>query len=203
MKKIKIFTVISFVLISVTALSACKSDDKSLSTESQKTQPVSSTVQATDYTYKPIEIISNEAETKYIHTVPPIPTEENKTEKKTATNKTANAKTDITTKNSSTGEKIEEIINDLSLITKTSPVTKGNSATVIIQGKPNARYIIEFYKNNSEKANYDGLKELTADSSGFVSWTFSIENDCEVGERKVIVKEKNSNRFIQTSITVQ
>ena len=54
MKKIKIFTVISFVLISVTALSACKSDDKSISTESQKTQPVSSTVQATDYTYKPI-----------------------------------------------------------------------------------------------------------------------------------------------------
>lgn len=203
MKTIKIFTVISFVLISVTALSACKSDDKSLSTESQKTQPVSSTVQATDYTYKPIEIITKEAETKYIHTVPPIPTEENKTEKKTETNKTANAKTDITTKNSSTGEKIEEIINDLSLITKTSPVIKGNSATVIIQGKPNARYIIEFYKNNSEKANYDGLKELTADSSGFVSWTFSIENDCEVGERKVIVKEKNSNRFIQTSITVK
>ena len=89
------------------------------------------------------------------------------------------------------------------MITKTSPVIKGNSATVIIQGKPNARYIIEFYKNNSEKATYDGLKELTADSSGFVSWTFSIENDCEVGERKVIVKEKNSNRFIQTSITVK
>ena len=203
MKTIKIFTVISFVLISVTALSACKSDDKSVSTESQKTQPVSSTVQATDYTYKSIEIITYEAETKYIHTVPPIPTEENKTEKKTETNKTTNAKTDITTKNSSTGEKIEEIINDLSLITKTSPVIKGNSATVIIQGKPNARYIIEFYKNNSEKANYDGLKELTADSSGFVSWTFSIEDDCEIGERKVIVKEKNSNRFIQTSITVK
>lgn len=203
MKNIKIITVISLILLTVAALSACKSEDDTPTTEPQKTQPVSNTVQATDYTYKPIEIITNEAETKYIHTVPPIPTQENKTEKKTETNKTTNGKTETATKNGSTDEKIEEISKDLSLITKTSPVIKGNSATVIIQGKPNTKYTIEFYKNNSEKANYDGLRDLTADSSGFVSWTFAVENDCEIGERKVIIKEKNSNKFIQTSITVQ
>ena len=58
-------------------------------------------------------------------------------------------------------------------------------------------------KNSSSKANYQGLGKLKADSSGFVSWTFTVENDCEIGERKIIVKEINSDKFIQTSITVQ
>ena len=99
--------------------------------------------------------------------------------------------------------KVEDIANGLSLITKTSPVIKGSAATIVIQGAPNTNYTIEFYKNNTEKASYDGLSNIFSDSLGFATWTFQIEEDCEPGDRKIIIKEKNSDKYIQTFITVQ
>lgn len=198
-----LFSVLIITLITVTLFSACKSKQELPTTTSQNTQPVTSMIHATDYTYRPIETESKEEETKYIHTVPPIPSQENKTEKKTNIAKTTENATFITTKKHSSRDKIDEINMGLSLITKTSPVDRGNSATIIIHGTPGSKYAIEFYKNNSEKADYRDLKELTADSSGFVSWTFTVENDCEPGDRKIIVREKNTNKLIQTSITVQ
>lgn len=203
MKKIKFIS--AFVLlISLTAtlFSACKSDKTEITTAVETTQPVSTVIHATDYTYNTAFYEITENITDYIRTVPPVPTEENKTEKKTDKTNVTNNNTDSTTVKAS-DEKIEELSKELNLITKTSPVMTGNSATIIIQGTPDAKYTIEFYKNDTAKADYDGLEEIKADSSGFASWTFMIENDCMPGNRKVIIKEKNSNKFIQTSINVQ
>ncbi|MGN0573126.1 MAG: hypothetical protein ACI4IX_04225 [Acutalibacteraceae bacterium] len=103
----------------------------------------------------------------------------------------------------SASAKIEEISNGVSVITKTSPVGRGDSATVIIMGKPGAEYSIEFYESDKKTASYSGLESKTADNSGVCSWTFKIGSSCEPGERKIIVKEKNSGNYAQTSITVQ
>jgi len=195
------------ISISFTLFSACKSknnDEKSTTNSTQTTQSVTSIIHATDYTYTPIIIETENNTTKYVHTVPPVPTYEEKNEKKTNNYPIqTNNKTDTTENKTPTNEKIEDLNKDLSLITKTTPVKKGNSATIIIQGTPDAKYSIEFYKNSAETAEYQGLDEIKADSTGFASWTFNIENDCEIGNRKIIIKEKNSNKFIQTSITVQ
>ena len=203
MKKIKFIS--SFVLLislAASLFSACQSEETEITTAVEITRPVSTKIYATDYTYNTIFYEKSENTTDYIRTAPAIPTEENKTEKKTDKTNVTNNNTDSTTVKAS-DEKIEELSKELNLITKTSPVMTGNSATIIIQGTPDAKYTIEFYKNDTVKADYDGLDEIKADSSGFASWTFMIENDCMPGNRKIIIKEKNSNRFIQTSIKVQ
>lgn len=190
-----------------TVFTACKSktenDISSTTLSTQNTQPVSSIIHATDYTYNDSVIATSKSETKHVYTLPPLPSSEDKTEMKTDKNSPTNVISETTPNQKPTNEKIEEVSKELSLITKTSPVAKGNSATVIIQGTPGAQYTIEFYKNNTTKAEYNGLDAIKADSSGFASWTFTVENDCETGDRKIIIREKNSNKFIQTSITVQ
>lgn len=99
--------------------------------------------------------------------------------------------------------KIEEISSGVSVITKTSPVGRGDSATIIIMGNPGAEYSIEFYETANKTASYSGLESKKADSSGVCSWTFKVGSSCESGERKIIIKEKNSGNYAQTSITVQ
>ena len=100
------------------------------------------------------------------------------------------------------GEKIDEISKEISLLTKTSPVAVGNSATVMIQGSPDKKYTIEFYETPSRRAESKDLAAKTADINGFVTWTFPIESSCEKGDRKVIIRENGSANFIQTSITI-
>lgn len=178
---------------------ACSSDNTETETSSQTAE--TSKIHATDYTYNTIAQLT-ESITEYIHTVPPLPTEKEKTETQSKTQNPSSVQSE-TTKKASSDSKIDELSNGLSIVTKTSPVIKGNSAAVMIQGTPGAVYSIEFYKNDKEKAEYEGICETAADSSGFASWTFTIEEGCESGERKIIIKEKNSDKFIQTSITVQ
>lgn len=200
---IKILSAVILLLLSSMILfSACKEKDAEEIT-TQSNAETTQKIQATDYTYKPIVVATDIYETEYVHTVPPVPTFENRTKIESDTNKSTVKKSDTSTKKYTSKENAEEINQGLLLITKTSPVVKDNSATIIIQGTPGAKYTIDFYKNNTEKAKYEGLDEISADSSGFASWTFKIESDCEPGERKLVIKEKNSDKYIQTTITVQ
>lgn len=200
--KIKLFSVAVIVLsVAASAFTACNSDKTEETTTAQSAK--TPTVHATDYTYNTVVITTKENKTEYVHTVPPVPTEKIKNETKTQTQKSSSSAANITTKKAATGDKVDELSNGLYIVTKTSPVVKGNSATVVIQGTPKAEYTIEFYESNTKKASYEGLNKTYADSSGFVSWTFTVEDSCESGERKIIIKEKNSDKYIQTSITVQ
>ncbi len=198
----KIKALSAFILAASTAITlftACDSEKTTEKTTVVQTQ--STKIHATDYTYNIIST-KQENKTEYVHTVPPVPTEkeENKADAPLTDSVSSNEET---TKKKPTGGNVNEESNGLSLIAKTSPVSVGNTATVIIQGAPDKRYTIEFYKNETETASYSGLSEIISDSSGFASWTFEIGNDCEPGNRKIIIKEKNSNKFIQTSINVQ
>ncbi|MBQ8014622.1 MAG: hypothetical protein IJ264_00365, partial [Clostridia bacterium] len=107
-----------------------------------------------------------------------------------------------TTKAPST-EVIPEKSNGISLMTKTTPVVIGNSAVIMVQGTAGKKYTIDFYKSADKTADYDGLETKTADSNGFVTWTFVIDDSCDRGNRKIVIKEKNSSNYLQTSIAVQ
>lgn len=116
----------------------------------------------------------------------------------------ANSQNEKPTQNApASNEEISEIKNGVSIVTKTTPVVVGNSATVMIQGTPGKKYSLDFYETSSKTAAYDGLENKTADSNGFVTWSFEIKNTCPVGNKKIIIKELGSDKFIQTSITVQ
>ncbi len=198
--KIKILsaTVLIFSLL-FSVFTACSPESNETETGTQAAE--TSKIHATDYTYNTVAA-ATEDKTEYVHTVPPIPTEKEETKSQTKHNITPSLQSETTKKAPSDG-KVDELSNGLSIITKTSPVIKGNSATVVIQGTPGAEYTIEFYKNETEKASYEGIDKTAADPSGFASWTFTVEDDCESGNRKIIIKEINSKKYIQTSITVQ
>ena len=96
---------------------------------------------------------------------------------------------------------IPEISNGLSVQFKSSPVIKGNDATIAVNGTAGKEYVIEVYRNDKDTLTSDKLKPQTATASGVVLWTFDTDN-CNVGYRKIIIREANSDKYIQTSITV-
>ncbi len=107
-----------------------------------------------------------------------------------------------TTQKNISNEIIEEKSKGITIVTKSSPVMSGNTATIMIQGKPKKKYTIDFYESSSKKADYSGLEIKTADSNGFVTWSFEIEDSCELGNRKIYIKENGSGNYLQTSIKV-
>ncbi len=108
-----------------------------------------------------------------------------------------------TTKRPVIDDKISEKSVGIFLLSKTDPVQTGNQASIIVQGTPGKTYSIEFYETPTSVAKLTELNDAKADSNGFVTWIFEIRNTCNLGKRKVIIKEKNSNNYIETSITVK
>lgn len=102
---------------------------------------------------------------------------------------------------------VDDTINEKSvgifLLSKTNPVKIGSHANIVISGTPGKTYSIEFYETPSTIAKISELVNQKADSNGFVSWTFEIRNTCNLGKRKVIIKEIDSENYIETSITVR
>lgn len=198
MNKIKAFSAVVLILsVGMCIFSACKKDEPAPVTTTAAEQI--STTKNNGYTYNENLAVTEESLTQYSHVAPPVPTRRPKETNKATENSTEQIAE--TTKKASGGS-VNEESNGLNILSKTNPVIKGNNASVIIMGTPDAEYTIEFYETADKKATYSGLGNTKADSSGIASWTFTIENSCESGERKIIIREKNSDKYIQTSITV-
>lgn len=197
--KSRTIPVIAFLLILAAVLSSCKSEDDIAPTET--TENVTTRVYETDYTYNDSYNYQTSS-TAVIRTniAPP-----SRTKRQTETAKTSETETKNTesTQKPVNSDKIEEINNGITVITKTSPVSRGNGASIIIYGTPGKTYSIEFYESGDNAVKSEELFDKTADDNGFASWTFKIAENCESGNKKIIVREKNSNKFVQTSITVQ
>lgn len=146
-------------------------------------------IQTTEFV--PITIITTPKTTK---------TETTKAAKTETTKKPSENKT--TTRKTGSTEPIKEIANGLNVLTKTTPVNAGNSATITIMGNPNKNYSIEFFEDGSTPSVTTGLETKKSDASGFVSWTFTVSPLCSAGPKKIVIKEKGTNNYIQTSITV-
>lgn len=100
-------------------------------------------------------------------------------------------------------DKINENSVGIFMLSKTDPIQTGNQANIVVKGTPGKTYSIEFYESPSSVAKMTELENKKADENGFVSWTFEIRNTCNPGKRKVIIKENNSDNYIETSITVR
>ncbi len=195
--------ILSTVIIAVSAFSvlfcSCNGTKEESTTSSTQAAETTARVYATDYTYithtNPVLATSTTRE----HIVPPVPTT---VPKKTQSSTEKESKISTTAKTESS-ENIDEISEGLNVITKTTPVKKGNFATLVISGKPNTEYSIEFYETADNKASYTGLENKVSDSAGFTSWSFEIMPSCEGGKKKIIIREKGSDNFVQTSITVE
>lgn len=107
----------------------------------------------------------------------------------------------LTTANFSEQETIPEKANGLSVQFKSNPVERGNDATIAVNGESGKQYIIEVYRNNKDLHTSDKLKPQTANALGVVSWTFDTDS-CNIGYRKIVIREANSDKYLQTSIAV-
>ena len=99
---------------------------------------------------------------------------------------------------------IPDISNGISLLSKTSPTFKGTQASVTVMGTPNKEFTIEFYENgNDNLSKSTEFKAKTSNSSGIVTWVFTVPTSCGSGNNKIVIKEKGSKNSLQTSITVK
>lgn len=218
MKKIQILavSVLSVCLFSAVFTACDKKTDNSETTETssniisntvESSQSVSFSMGADGYKYYIYE--SDNTETENVgqqvtnHTLLTF-TKKAETTKKTETQTAKPTKKDETTVKSNVyDETVKSESKGISVLTKTTPVKKGNTATIAILGQAGKSYSIEFYKNASSVAASAGLSSKTADENGMAVWTFDIGYDCETGNRKIIIRENGSDNFVQTSITIE
>ena len=98
-------------------------------------------------------------------------------------------------------EVIEEApATEIQLVSITSPINKGQYATITIQGAPNTDYSITvIYKSGASTAQ--GLVNKTSDGSGQVSWTWKVGTRTTSGSWPI--KISGGGQSFSTSITVQ
>lgn len=86
------------------------------------------------------------------------------------------------------------------LVSLTSPVEAGKSATIEIIAEPNTKYSITV-KYSSGPSTAKGLEPKTSDESGLVSWTWRVGANVKPGE--YIIEIKSGNAVYKTTLTVE
>lgn len=178
-------------------LASCSKTEDGAATTAENTETAETKAQVTDNTVKGTEpeteiITDKDGNTKPSESAKPAQTKE---EVKT-TAKPAATEAELIS--------IPDISNGISLLSKTSPTSKGAQASVTVMGTPNKEFTIEFYENGNDNLSKSAeFKAKTSNSSGIVTWVFTVPTSCGSGNNKIVIKEKGSKNSLQTSITVK
>ncbi|HPF55090.1 MAG TPA: hypothetical protein PLV03_00990 [Clostridiales bacterium] len=66
-------------------------------------------------------------------------------------------------------------VQDIQIISLTSPIVHGQDATITIKGTPGVKYTIQvIYKSGASEAS--GLEPKTAGSNGMVTWSWKVSS---------------------------
>ncbi len=193
----------------ITVFSACNKNNTDISSSDapEKTVEFSTDVYGTAYSlgddgYKYV-ITTNQVTESQNHSFT-LPLSADNTTKQNATKVKPNVTEKVTTtKSNISKETVRNESKGISVLFKSDGVAKGSTATISVIGEAGKTYSIDFYKNANTLSEVHGLSDMKADSNGMVIWTFEIEGDCESGNRKVVIKEKGSDNFVQTSINIK
>lgn len=178
-------------------LASCSKTEDGAATTAENTETAETKAQVTDNTVK-----GTEPETEII-------TDKDGNTKPSESAKSAQTKAEVktTAKPAATEAElisIPDISNGISLLSKTSPTSKGAQASVTVMGTPNKEFTIEFYENGNDNLSKSAeFKAKTSNSSGIVTWVFTVPTSCGSGNNKIVIKEKGSKNSLQTSITVK
>lgn len=90
----------------------------------------------------------------------------------------------------------------LEVVLLTSPVSRNETATLRICGKPDTEYTITvYYKSGASTA--DGLEPKYSDANGFAEWSWKIGGKTSLGTYRIVVREKGQkDSTITASITI-
>lgn len=178
-------------------LASCSKTEDGAATTAENTEAAETKAQVTDNTVK-----GTESETEII-------TDKDGNTKPSEIAKPAQTKAEVktTAKPAATEAElisIPDISKGISLLSKTSPTSKGAQASVTVMGTPNKEFTIEFYENGNDNLSKSAeFKAKTSNSSGIVTWVFTVPTSCGSGNNKIVIKEKGSKNSLQTSITVK
>ena len=90
--------------------------------------------------------------------------------------------------------------SNINLVGLTSPVSRGNNATISIKGLPNTAYDIDvMYSSGESKAS--GLEDKTSDSEGNVSWTFKVSSNVKSGTYEVKISGGKDSASYSLEVT--
>lgn len=222
--KRKLYLTASAILIlciSATMLTSCRKEEKNVAS-TLKTTEVTSTESVTEISGSNITVIESDiaeeaSETTQIYTYNDnqgytvysyVEATNAPTAVQTQQASQTNAPTPeittavATTVNTEEYPTVPEKNNGLMCV-RTQYASRGQIVTVsVVMGTPNAEYSIEFYESETRLSDVNGLDTKRADSGGNVEWSFLIDDDCELGNRKLVIKEKGSDKYAQTFITV-
>ncbi len=88
---------------------------------------------------------------------------------------------------------------EIQLKSITSPVARGQKATVEIIGKPNTEYTISvIYSSGPSKAQ--GLEPAVSDADGQVSWTWRIGASTSTGKKEITISDGTSSITVYIEI---
>lgn len=228
-KKLNLFaSVILIVCISLTVFASCQKDEAK-STTTTKAESSATTAQAVTVTEQsPVsegatEVITYNDENGYTiysyvdvtnvpNNAPVAGPEENPattagTTASASTSSTAPATATTVTPENTTIDPDEfptlpEISNGIILV-RTKYASRGDLVSVsVVMANPNSEYTIEFYETDTRVSDSDGLEPKIASSNGTVEWRFTLDDDCQIGTRKLIIREKGTDNYAQTYIIV-
>lgn len=89
---------------------------------------------------------------------------------------------------------------EIQLKSITSPVSRGQKATVEIIGKPNTKYTISVYYS-SGPSEAKGLEPTVSDGDGLVSWTWTVGPSTSTGAKRIVVSDGTSSIEFYIEIT--
>ncbi|MBO5859021.1 MAG: hypothetical protein J6R20_04525 [Clostridia bacterium] len=221
--KNKLFIASAVILSMSIALCACGTDKNEEETTTESITAIQTEAQSQTITFvdeSGYHVISRVDAPTQERTHPPVPSRTNQptyrvetvpqtqgttrspvTLAPNTTSATANHYPNQTSVDLSNQVTVPEKANGLSIQFKSNPVIRGNDATIAVNGQAGKEYVIEVYKNDKDLYVSDKLKSQTANSLGVILWTFDTDS-LNSGYRKIIIREKNSDKYIQTSITV-
>ena len=89
-------------------------------------------------------------------------------------------------------EKEPETVDlDLTLVSLTTPIKAGKSATIEVIAEPNTKYSITV-RYSSGPSSAKGLEPATSDENGKVSWTWRVSSNVKPGEYTIEIKSGNA-----------
>lgn len=99
----------------------------------------------------------------------------------------------------STTEATEVVYQGLTIISWPETISRNETGTVKIQGKPNTKYTITvYYKSGASTA--DGLEAKTTDSNGYVSWSWKVGGRTSAGTFKIVISGSGESKTVYFTV---
>jgi len=88
------------------------------------------------------------------------------------------------------------------LMSVSNQLHRGETGTLAVKGAANAQYIVKIYDDNGKVVKLTEDNRIIADENGFASYTFTFNEDNEIGSFLFLVKADGASNYVETTVTL-